>query len=97
MEKAKLMLKYNNKMLPISFDNYRYFLKLEKVHKCNTRQKIRNEYFQIYSRTESAKKALHHFCVKVWKEIPLEFRRCTFDRFKKYYKLTMLTKYDNVH
>ena len=35
MEKAKFMIKYNNKMLPISFDNY--FLKLEKVHNYNTR------------------------------------------------------------
>ena len=63
MEKAKFMFKYNNKMLPISFDNY--FLKLEKVHKYNIRQKIRNECFQIYSRTESGRKALHHLCLKV--------------------------------
>ena len=82
-------------MLSISFDNY--FLKLEKVHKNNTRQKIRNEYFQIYSRTESGRKALHYLCLKVWKKIPREFRRYTFYRFKKYYKSTILTKYDNVH
>ena len=63
MEKAKFMFKYN-KMLPISFDNY--FLKLEKVHKYYTGQKIRNEYFQIYSRTESGRKALHRLCLKVW-------------------------------
>ena len=94
MEKAKFMFKYKNKMLPISFDNY--FLKLEKVHKYNTRQKIRNVYFQIHPRTESCRKALHHLCLKVWKEIPLEFRRCTFYRFKKYYKSTILIKYDNV-
>ena len=94
-EKAKFMFKYNNKMLPISFDNY--FIKLEKVHKYNTRQKIRNEYFQIDSRSESGRKALHHFCLEVWKEISLEFRRCTFYRFKQYYKSTILTKYDNVH
>ena len=41
IKKAKFMFKYNNKMPPISFGNY--FLKLEKVHKYNTRQKIRNE------------------------------------------------------
>ena len=45
MEKTKFMLKYHNKMLPISFDNY--FLKLEKVYKYNTRQKICNEYFDL--------------------------------------------------
>ena len=95
MEKAKFKFKYNNKMLPISFDNY--FLKLEKVHKYNTRRKICNEYFQIYSRIESGRKALHHLYLKVWKEIPLEFRRCTFYRFKKHDKSTILTKYDNVH
>ena len=95
MEKAKFMFKYNNKMLPMSFDNC--FLKLEKVHKYNTRQKVRNEYFLIYSRTESGRKALHHLCLKVWKEMPLKFRRSTFYRFKKYYKYTILTKYDDVH
>ena len=87
MEKAKFMFKYNNKMLAICFDNY--FLKLEKVHKYNTRQKIRNEYFQIYSRTKSGRKALHHLCLKLWKEIPLEFRCCTFYRSKNYYKSTI--------
>ena len=58
-EKAKFMFKYNNKMLPMSFNNY--FLKFEKVHKYNTRQKIRNEYFQIYSRIGRGRKALHYF------------------------------------
>ena len=54
MEKAKFMSKYNNKMLPISFDNH--FLKLGKVHKYNTSEKIRDEYFQIHSSTESGEK-----------------------------------------
>ena len=76
IEKAKFMFKYNNKMLPISFDNY--FLKLEKVHRYNTRQKIHNEYFQIYSRTESRRKALHHLCLKVWKEIPFDSNAALF-------------------
>jgi len=46
MEYAKFMLKFNNKMLPDSFDNY--FIKLENVHSYNTRQKHRNEYFQSF-------------------------------------------------
>ena len=37
MELAKFMFKFNNKMLPNSFNNY--FLWLDKIHKYNTRQK----------------------------------------------------------
>ena len=37
MELAKLMFKFNNKMLPNSFNNY--FLRLDKIHKYDTRQK----------------------------------------------------------
>ena len=37
MELANFMFKFNNKMLPHSFNNY--FLKLDNIHKYNTRQK----------------------------------------------------------
>ena len=37
MELAKFMFKFSNKMLPNSFNNY--FLRLDKIHKYNTRQK----------------------------------------------------------
>ena len=43
MEFAKFMYKFNNKMLPESFNNY--FTKLDDVHKYKTRQKHRNEFF----------------------------------------------------
>ena len=43
MEYAKFIIKFNNYMLPDSF-NY-YFTRLENVHKYNTKQKQRNEYF----------------------------------------------------
>ena len=43
MEYAKFIFKFNNHMLPDSFNCC--FTKLENVHKYNTKQKQRNEYF----------------------------------------------------
>ena len=54
MEFAKFMFKFNNKMLPESFDCY--FTKLDNIHKHNTRQKHRNEYYQFHPSSESGKK-----------------------------------------
>ena len=51
MKYAKFIFKFNNHMLPDSF-NY-YFTKLENVNKCNTKQKRRNEYFQFCISSES--------------------------------------------
>ena len=63
MEYAKSIFKFNNHMLPDSF-NY-YFTKLENVHKYNTKQKRRNKYFQFRISSESERKTLHHICLKV--------------------------------
>ena len=54
MEFAKFMFKFNNKMLPESFDCY--FTKLDNIHQHNTRQKHRNEYYQFHTSSESGKK-----------------------------------------
>ena len=48
MEFAKFMFKFNNKMLPESFDCY--FTKHDNIHKHNTRQKHRNEYYQLQNK-----------------------------------------------
>ena len=45
MEFAKFMFKFNNKMLPESFDCY--FTKLDNIRKHNTTQKHRNQYYQF--------------------------------------------------
>jgi len=58
MENAKFMFKFNNHMLPVSFDNN--FIKLENVHNYNTRQKFRHDYFQSFKATEIGRKELHH-------------------------------------
>jgi len=50
------MFKYNNQVLPDSFDNC--FIKLENVHKYNTRQKKRNEFYQPYISSNIRKKNL---------------------------------------
>ena len=56
VEFAIFMFKFNNNMLPTSFNNY--FLKHDKVHNYNTRQKTRNVYFQSFGERE--KDALSH-------------------------------------
>ena len=45
-------------MLPTSF--YNYFLRLDKVHSYNTRQKTRNVYFQSFTGLETEKNASPH-------------------------------------
>ena len=70
MEFAKFMFKFNNKMLPESFDCY--FTKLNNIHKHNTRQKHRNEYYQFHT-SESGKKTLQYICLNVWKKSTIFF------------------------
>ena len=85
MELANFMFKFNNKMLPHSLNNY--FLKLGNIHKYNTRQKKkRNEYFQSFVSSEAGRRAFCHICPKLWKDIPQEFRHCSFYNFKIFLK-----------
>lgn len=93
MEIAKFMFKFNNQMLPSSFNNY--FIKLDQVHEYKTRQKSRNEFYQPYIGSEVGRKTLHHICLRSWKSIPQDMRHCSFSRFKKYFKSNILAKYDS--
>ena len=54
MEFAKFMYKFSNQMLPELFCDC--FTKLNNVHQYNTRQKHRNEFYQLYISTELGKK-----------------------------------------
>ena len=92
MEFAKFMYKFNNKMLPESFNNY--FTKLDDVHKYKTRQKHRNEFFQFYIASKTGQKSLRHICINVWKNVPTEYRQCSFFKFKRYFKSNALLKYN---
>ena len=92
MEFAKFMYKVNNKMLPESFNNY--FTKLDDVHKYKTRQKHRNEFFQLYIASKTGQKSLRHICINVWKNVPTEYRQCSFFKFKRYFKSNALLKYN---
>ena len=71
IEFAKFMFKCNNRLLPPSFNNY--FMKLDVMHHCNSRQKVTSEFFQPFIASETDKKSLQHIGVKIWKNIPEEF------------------------
>ena len=90
IEFAKFMFKFNNKMLPES--SHSYFTKFDYVHKHLTMQQHRNEYYQFYTYSESGKKTFHYICLKVWKNIPKEYRHCSFSAFKIYYRKNALSK-----
>ena len=85
------MLKYNNRLLPPSFNNY--FTKLNVIHHYNTRQKVTSEFFQPSIASETGKKFLQHIGLKIWKNIPEEFKHCSFSSFKKYVKSSAVSKY----
>ena len=91
MEYAKFIFKFNNHMLPDSFNCY--FTKLENVHKYNTKQKQRNEYFQFCISSESRTKTLHYICLQVWKNVRTKFRHCPFSTFKKFFKSNIVSNY----
>ena len=63
MEFAKFMYKYENHMLPSSFDNY--FIKLESIPNYSTRQKTAGGFFYRPIDSEFGRKRLHHICLKV--------------------------------
>ena len=82
MKKAKFMFKYNNKMLPISLNDY--FFELETVLYSNTtlgKKSVMSIYLQIYSRTESRRKALYYLRLKapVRKEIFISLEQLNSD------------------
>ena len=89
MEFAKFMYKYENHMLPSSFDNY--FIKLESIHNYGTRQKTAGGFFYRPINSEFGRKRLHHICLKVWESISDEKKICSFSTFKRRYKSSVLT------
>ena len=91
IEFAKFMFKYNNRLLPPSFNNY--FTKLDVIHHYNTRQKGTSEFFQPFIASETGKKSLQYIGLKIWKNIPEEFKYCSFSSFKKYVKSSAVSKY----
>ena len=91
MDFAKFMVKYSNNMLSNSFHNH--FIKLENIQNYNTRQKTRNEYFQVFFGTKTGKKTLHHLGLNEWKSIPQESRQCSFIKFKKFCENKLLHNY----
>ena len=71
MKSAKFIFKFNNHILPDSFN--RYFTKFENVHKYNTKQTQRNKFFQFRISFESGKKLY----------IQVKFLHCPFSTLRK--------------
>ena len=76
IEFAKFMFKYNNRLLPPSYNNY--FTKLDIIHRYNTRQKVTSEFFQPFIASETGKKSFQLIGLKIWKNILEEFKLCSF-------------------
>ena len=89
MDLAKCIYKYENHMLPSSFDNY--FIKLESIHNYSTRQKSAGGFFYRSINSEFGRKRLHRICLKVWESISDEKKNCSFSTFKRRYKSSVLT------
>ena len=82
-------------LLPPSFNNY--FTKLDVIHHYNTIQKVISEFFQPFFASETGKNSLQHIRLKIWKNIPEEFKHCSFSSFKKYVKSSAISKYVQNH
>ena len=93
MEYAKFSHKFSNNMLPEYFKNY--FIDLDTIHKINTRQKTKKNYFHTYARTEWGKKKIQHKALEIWEKLPVELKECSYFRFKKVFKQTILNGYNN--
>ena len=65
IEFAKFMFKYNNRLLPPSFNNYFMKLDVGLIHYYNTRQKVTSEFFQPFIASETGKKSLQHIGLKI--------------------------------
>ena len=92
MEYAKFSHKFSNNMLPEYFKNY--FIDLDTIHKINIRQKTKKNYFHTYARTEWGKKKIHHKALEIWEKLPVEFKECSYFRFKKVFKQTIRNGYN---
>ena len=91
MEIAKFIFRLKNKMLRILFDNY--FTNLCEIHKYNTRQKGKSEYYHHSSKNEFGKKRLNNESLKVWESISLAKKECSSSKFKKMFKDDILNYY----
>ena len=91
MEFAKFIFKFNIKMLPEFFNSY--FTKLENVHKHFPWQIHRNKYYQFYTSESGKKLFIVYIYLNVRKNIPKQYRRCSFSEFKVYYRKNALLKY----
>ena len=80
MELAKFMFKFINKTLPNSFNNF--FLRLDKIHKHNIRQK--KNVMNIFNR------AFCHYLPKIMKNFPQELRHRSFHKSKIFFKTDIL-------
>jgi len=84
------MFKYENKMLPSSFNNY--FTKLEKIHS----HKVLVVTFtgSRFLSTEAGRKRLHHTCLIAWEGLSVDENLLFFVFNNKYKKEFCLVTHD---
>ena len=69
----KLLQNHKNMLL-----NGNYFIDLDTIHKINTRQKTKKNYFHTYARTEWGKKNIQHKALEIWEKLPVELKECSY-------------------
>ena len=47
------------------------------------------------ARTEWGKKKIQHKALEIWEKLPVELKECSYFRFKKVFKQTILNGYNN--
>ena len=92
LECAKFMYKFENGLLPISFNNY--FTNLKSIHPYNTRYKVKSKFFLPRFRTNYGKKTLQYVGIQIWSEVPQEIKSRTYVSFKKEFKKLLMKSYD---
>ena len=92
LECAKFMYKFENGLLPISFNNY--FTNLKSIHPYNTRYKVKSKFFLPRFRRNYGKKTLQYVGIQIWSEVPQEIKSRTYVSFKKEFKKLLMKSYD---
>ena len=86
------MYKFENGLLPISFNNY--FTNLESIHLYNTRYKAKSKFFLPRFRSNYGKKTFQYVGIQTWSEAPQEIKSRTYVLFKKELKKLLMKSYD---
>jgi len=93
-EIAKIMHKIHNNSTNLSKCNL--FRKTAKIHTHNTRSNSNTDYFIPRIPTSQAQKSLSFSGTKVWNGIPTQIKQLRLHKFKKEFKIKLLSKYTSI-